>query len=312
MDRYLVTGGAGFIGSHLCDKLLRDGHAVRVLDNFSSGKRANLAAVQADIEILDGDVRDAATIARAVENVDIILHHAAIASVARSVENPILEHEVNLGGTLRLLDAARAGSVRRLVLASTAAAYGDDPTPAKKESLTPRPQSPYAISKVSSELYCRVYSELFELETIALRYFNVFGPRQDAGSDYSGVISLFVDRMIEGRQPKIFGDGEQSRDFVFVDDVTDATLAACKTPRAAGEIFNVGCGRSVSINQLVKGLNSILESAIEPEFEAPRPGDLRCSLADISKTTTCLGFNPTISFDSGLEQTVDWVRTQRS
>ena len=312
MERYLVTGGAGFIGSHVCEKLLRDGHSVRVLDNFSSGKEANLAAILADVEILVGDVRAEETVGRAVKDVDTIIHHAAIASVARSVENPIHEHEVNLGGTLRLMDAARKGSVRRFILASTAAAYGDDPTPAKKESLTPRPQSPYAISKVSSEQYCRIYSDLFDLETIALRYFNVFGPRQDASSDYSGVISIFVDRMIAGRRPKIFGDGEQSRDFVFVDDVVNATLSACEALRAGGEIFNVGCGSSISINQLVKELNSILGSAIEPEFEAQRPGDLHSSLADISNAEKYLGYTPTVGFGKGLKQTVDWVRTQCS
>ena len=312
MERYLVTGGAGFIGSHMCEKLLRDGHSVRILDNFSSGKEANLAAVQANVEILDGDVREEEMVSRAVKDVDIIVHHAAIASVARSVENPILEHEVNLGGTLRLMDAARKGSVRRFVLASTAAAYGDDPTPAKKESLRPRPQSPYAISKVSSEQYCRVYSDLFNLETIVLRYFNVFGPRQDASSDYSGVISIFVDRMLEGRRPKIFGDGEQSRDFVFVDDVVNATLSACEAPRASGEIFNVGCGCGISVGQLVRELNSLLDSAIEPEFATQRPGDLRSSLADISNAEKHLGYTPTVSFAQGLRRTVDWVRTQGS
>ena len=296
----------------MCEKLLRDGHSVRILDNFSSGKEANLAAVQSDVEILDGDVREEEMVGRAVKDVDIIVHHAAIASVARSVENPILEHEVNLGGTLRLMDAARKGSVRRFVLASTAAAYGDDPTPAKKESLRPRPQSPYAISKVSSEQYCRVYSDLFNLETIVLRYFNVFGPRQDASSDYSGVISIFVDRMLEGRRPKIFGDGEQSRDFVFVDDVVNATLSACEAPGASGEIFNVGCGCGISVGQLVRELNSLLDSAIEPEFATQRPGDLRSSLADISNAEKHLGYTPTVSFAQGLRRTVDWVRTQGS
>ncbi|MFH1566475.1 MAG: SDR family oxidoreductase [Gemmatimonadota bacterium] len=305
MANYLVTGGAGFIGSHLCHRLLRDGHAVRVLDNLSSGKRQNLPA---GVDFVEGDLRDTEALRRAAAGVEFVLHEAAIASVQVSVEQPLLEQEVNLVGTLRLLEAARAAGVRRLVFAASAAAYGMDPEVPKREAMRPTPASPYGLSKVAGEYYCRVWAEVFGLETVCLRYFNVFGPRQDPKSPYSGVISIFLARMLGGEAPTIYGDGEQSRDFTYVDNVVEANVLACRARRATGEVYNIGCARQISVNQLVQHLNDVLGTRLAPRHVEGRAGDVRVSVADIARAAEGLGYRPAVDFETGLARTVEWMR----
>lgn len=308
MARVLVTGGAGFIGSHLCLRLLHEGHEVRALDNLSSGNRSNLA--DADVDLMVGDLRDPSTAAQAVEDAEIVLHHAAIASVQYSVDHPLDEQEVNVVGTLRLLEAARHAGVRRVVFAASAAAYGTDPTVPKREDMPALPVSPYGLSKVAGEHYCRVWSQVYELETVCLRYFNIFGPRQDPASPYTGVISIFARLMIDGRAPIVHGDGEQSRDFTCVDNVVDANLAAMASPVAAGEIYNIGTGRGVTVNELVAALNQTLGSDLQAQRGPTRTGDVRESIADISRARSVLGYEPCVAFEDGLAQTVAWMREQ--
>lgn len=305
MASYLVTGGAGFIGSHLCRRLAAEGHEVRVLDNLSTGKRANLEGVEVDWVV--GDLRDGALLAAALQGVEYVHHHAAIASVAVSVAQPLFEQEVNVVGTLRLLEAARQAGVRRVVFAASAAAYGNSPESPKREDMRPEPASPYGLSKVAGEYYCRIYSEIFGLETVCLRYFNVFGPRQDPASPYSGVISLFARRLLLGQPPIIQGDGGQSRDFVYVEDVVQANLRASQVAQAQGEVYNIGCGRSTTIGELAGLLNQLLGTGLEPEFAPARPGDVRCSLADISRARVGLEYAPAFSLAEGLKRTVAWM-----
>lgn len=306
MARVLVTGGAGFIGSHLCRRLVCEGHEVRALDNLSSGRRDNLG--DADVDLMVGDLRDPSTAGLAVEDAEIVLHHAAIASVQYSVEQPLDEQQVNVVGTLRLLEAARHAGVRRFVFAASAAAYGIDPTVPKREEMTALPVSPYGLSKVVGEHYCRVWSHVYGLETVCLRYFNIFGPRQDPASPYSGVISIFARLMIDGVAPTIHGDGEQSRDFTCVDNVVAANLAAMAAPVAAGEVYNIGTGRGVTVNELVASLNQILGSDLVPKYGPSRVGDVRVSVADIGRARRDLGYEPRVGFEEGLQQTVDWMR----
>ncbi len=306
MARVLVTGGAGFIGSHLCRRLVAEGHEVRVLDNLSSGKRGNLGEI--DVDLMIGDLRDPSTAEHAVEDAEVILHHAAIASVQYSVEQPLDEQDVNVVGTLRLLEAARKVGVRRIVFAASAAAYGTDPTIPKREEMTALPVSPYGLSKVAGEHYCRVWSHVYGLETVCLRYFNIFGPRQDPASPYSGVISIFARKMIDGVAPTIHGDGEQSRDFNYVDNVVDANLAAMAAKTAAGEIYNIGTGRGVTVNELVATLNQVLGSDLQAEHGESRAGDVRTSVAAIDRARQVLGYEPRVAFEAGLQQTVDWMR----
>ena len=309
MAQYLVTGGAGFIGSHLCRRLLASGCAVRVLDDLSSGRRENLAALDGEVDLVEGDLRDEALVSAALAGVDYVLHHAAVASVQTSIERPRFEQEVNAVGTLQLFEAARRAGVRRVVFAASAASYGNDPTAPKREEMLPAPESPYAISKIAGEYYARVYSSLYGLEVVCLRYFNVFGPRQDPSSPYSGVISIFAERMLAGAAPTVFGDGGQSRDFVYVDNVVEANMRACAMPGIAGRVYNIGCGRSASLLELVAALNRVLGTAIEPEFAPARPGDVRISLADITRAQRELGYEPVVHFEEGLEQTLAWMRT---
>ena len=308
MAQYLVTGGAGFIGSHLCRRLLASGCAVRILDDLSSGRRENLAALDGEVDLVEGDLRDEALVGAALAGVDYVLHHAAVASVQTSIERPRFEQEVNAVGTLQLFEAARRAGVRRVVFAASAASYGKDPTAPKREEMLPAPESPYAISKIAGEYYARVYSSLYGLEVVCLRYFNVFGPRQDPSSPYSGVISIFAERMLAGAAPTVFGDGGQSRDFVYVDNVVEANMRACATPGIAGRVYNIGCGRSASLLDLVAALNRVLGTAIEPEFAPARPGDVRISLADITRAQRELGYEPVVHFEEGLEQTLAWMR----
>jgi UDP-glucose 4-epimerase len=310
MAQFLVTGGSGFIGSHLCRKLLGEGHGVRVLDNLSSGKRANLSDVAGDIDFHEADLRDEDAVQRAVKGVEYILHHAAVASVQTSVEEPLKEQQINSVGTLNLLEAARQAGVRRVVFAASAAAYGNDPRVPKREDMRPTPESPYAISKLAGEYYCGVYDRLYGLETVCLRYFNVYGPRQDPASPYSGVISIFAKRMLNGLVPLVHGDGLQTRDFVSVYDVVAANMLAHQVESARGQVYNIGSGRRSSLMDLLTALNAVLSSDIQAEFVEARAGDVRDSLADISKAQSELGYRPSMDLQRGLREVIEWMRAE--
>ena len=310
MATYLVTGGAGFIGSHVVHELVRRGEEVRVLDNLATGKTSNLSGVSGEIEFHQADIRNLAAISSTFRDTLYVVHLAAVASVEYSVENPLEAHEINVTGTLNVLLAARDAGVKRLVFAASAAAYGNDPTMPRVETLTPDPLSPYALAKVAGEYYCRVFTMLYGLETVALRYFNIFGPRQNPDSPYSGVLSKFVSAYERGNTPVIFGDGEQSRDFTYVDNVVDATLRACTAPQAAGKVINVGVGRNYTLNQTIATLNGIFRRQVEPRYAPPRKGDARESLANISLARQALGYEPKVGFEEGLRRTVDWFRAE--
>src|SRR4051812_2725465 len=280
MTHYLVTGGAGFIGSHLAEELTRRGHQVRVLDNLSTGKRRNLDHV-AGVELMEGDLADPEACARAVQGIDYVLHQAAIPSVPRSVKDPVTSNRANIDGSLNILVAARDAGVKRLVYAGSSSAYGDTPTLPKREDMPTRPLSPYALQKYVAEQYCQMFTRLYGLETVTIRYFNVFGPRQDPGSPYSGVISLFSTALLAARQPTIYGDGEQTRDFTYVANVVDGVLRACDANGAAGEVINVATGGRISLNQLLAVMNKIVGTQLRPIYKEPRAGDVTDSQADI-------------------------------
>jgi UDP-glucose 4-epimerase len=301
----LVTGGAGFVGSHLADRLLAEGADVRVLDDFSTGRRANLAHNGAAIEVIEGDVRDLERVRRAVEGCEVILHQAALPSVPRSIGDPIASHEVNVTGTLNVLVAARDAGVRRVIYASSSSVYGFNPELPKSETAIPLPMSPYAAAKLAGESYCASFANVYDLETVALRYFNIFGPRQDPNSEYAAVIPRFTSALADGIAPTIFGDGEQSRDFTYVDNVVDANMAALVAPDAAGQVFNVACGQRTTLNELVRELSARLDSDLDPVYWPERPGDVRHSLADISKASAILGYAPRIDLCEGLSRTVE-------
>ena len=306
MEHYLITGGAGFIGSNLVEELLKRGEKVRVLDNFSTGRRENLKQFGNDIEIFEGDIRSLSTVYRAVDGVDYVLHQAALPSVQRSVEDPITTNEVNITGTLNVLIASRDRNVKRVVIASSSSVYGNNNILPKQEEMKPDPLSPYAAAKLTGEKYCKVFSEVYGLSTIVLRYFNVFGPRQDPTSQYSAVIPRFINLMKNNEVPTIYGDGEQSRDFTFIRNVVQANLLACKKSDLKHEIFNCACQEQISVNQLVQYLNEILETDIEPIYDKPRSGEVKHSLADVTKARNLLNFEPEINFEQGLNKTVDW------
>ena len=296
---FLVTGGAGFIGSHISDRLLADGHRVRILDNFSTGKQENIPD-SADVEVIEGDVGNYDTVRTAMEQVDIVYHEAAIASVAETVGNPLASERVNYRGTLNILEAARHAGVKRVMLACSAAVYGDLPELPKQESMPVKPLSPYAVDKLASEQACQMYTHLYGLETVSLRYFNVFGPRQDPSSPYSGVISIFSDYLGQGKQPTIYGDGEQTRDFVYVSDVVEANIKAATAPSAAGKAFNIATGGKLSINALLKTIADLKGQPFEPQYKPGRQGDIRHSRADISAAREYLDWQPVVSFEDGL------------
>jgi UDP-glucose 4-epimerase len=312
MARYLVTGGAGFIGSHMVDRLLALGHDVRVLDNLSTGRRENLAQCQGRVELIEGDLRSPGTVRRAVEGVEYVLHLGALPSVPRSVENPEETHDCNATGTLHVLLAARDSGVRRLVFASSSSIYGDDPALPKREDMATQPLSPYAASKVIGEDYCRIFYRLYGLETVILRYFNVFGPRQDPSSPYSGVISRFITFALRGDAYTIYGDGEQSRDLTYVQNVVDATVAASTVPGAEGETLNVACGQRTTILDLAAMIDRILGQRTPVTHLPPRQGDVPHSLASIEKASRLLGFVPAVQVLEGLRHTVDWYREQQA
>jgi nucleoside-diphosphate-sugar epimerase len=308
MARYLVTGGAGFIGSHIVETLVERGDAVRVLDNLTTGKRENLASVMPRIEFMEGDIRDIRVCARSVEGVACVFHEAALASVARSVEEPLLNNAVNITGTLNMLTAARDAGVKSFVLASSSAVYGDDPTLPKVEGREGKPLSPYAISKLVDEKYCAVFHDLFGMKAVSLRYFNVFGPRQDPTSQYAAVIPLFITKILRGERPVIYGDGEQSRDFIFVENVVRANFAAAESASAAGEALNVAMGVGMTVNGLLAAVNEVLGTDVNPVYADPRPGDIMHSTADITKAGRLMGFAPGLSFMDGLKTTVEWYK----
>jgi len=304
---YLVTGGAGFIGSHLAEELVRRGHPVRVADNFSTGKRGNLAHVPG-VEILEGDLADPAVAARAVAGCEVVLHQAAIPSVPRSVRDPVTSNRANIDATLNVLVAARDAGVRRLVFAGSSSVYGDTPTLPKREDMPPRPLSPYALQKLAGEEYGRLFTRLYGFETVTTRYFNVFGPRQDPGSPYSGVISLFAKALLAGERPTVHGDGGQTRDFTYVANVVDGVLRAAVAPAASGRVINVATGGRVSLLQLFAALKDLAGANVEPVFGPPREGDVRDSQADISLAKELLGYAPIVGFEEGLKRTVAWFR----
>ncbi len=316
---YLVTGGAGFIGSHIVEELLRKGERVRVLDNFSTGKRENLNfgrnlkpavkdrdfpdAVQ--LEIIEGDLRDLDTVHKAVKGVDYVLHQGTLPSVTRSLVDPITTTQVNILGTLNILIASRDVGVRKVVYACSSSVYGDTEILPKMETMTPNPLSPYAVSKLAGENYCRVFYKNFGLEAVSLRYFNVFGPRQDPESEYAAAIPKFITTMLKEERPTIYGDGKQSRDFTFVANVVEANLLACPIPKLGGEILNIACGKKFNLLDLVKKINQILGTSIEPKHSEPRMGEVRHSQADISKAKRIINYQPRINFEDGLKKTIE-------
>jgi nucleoside-diphosphate-sugar epimerase len=305
MASYLVTGGAGFIGSHLSEELIRRGHRVRVVDNLITGKRRNLDHIPA-VEFVEGDLADRDVAARVVTGMDYVLHQAAIPSVPRSVKDPATSHRANVDASLNVLLAARDAGVRRLVYAGSSSVYGDTPTLPKREDMPPNPLSPYALQKLVSEQYGQMFTRLYGFETVTIRYFNVFGPRQDPGSPYSGVISLFATALIEGRSPVIYGDGEQTRDFTYVSNVVDGVLRACEAPKAAGEVINVATGGRISLNELLRTMNRIVGTSLKALHQESRPGDVRDSQADITKAYELLGYKPIVALEEGLKHTLAW------
>ena len=309
MAFFLVTGGAGFIGSNLVEALLTRGDRVRVLDNFATGKRDNLQPFYSDIEVVEGDLRSYHIVREAVAGVDFILHQAALPSVPRSIKDPITSDEVNVVGTLNVLQAGREAGVKRVVYASSSSIYGDLEVMPKTEDMLPKPLSPYAVSKMAGEKYCQVFTRLYGLETVSLRYFNVFGPRQDPSSQYSAVIPKFIAAMRQGVSPQVHGDGEQSRDFTFIENVVQANLLACQDgqEQLAGEVFNIACGRRITINTLVQTINEMLGTQVATEYVAPRPGDVKHSLANIGKAQQFLGYKPDADFKKGLAAVVQWM-----
>ncbi|MCB9366160.1 MAG: SDR family oxidoreductase [Calditrichaeota bacterium] len=309
-SRYLITGGAGFIGSNIVEELLRRGQSVRVFDNFSTGKRENLAAFLNDIELHEGDLRDESALARAVKGCDYVLHQGALGSVPRSIHDPVTTHEVNIRGTLNALIAARDAGVKRFVAASSSSVYGNTPTLPKIESMPVLPLSPYAVSKLATEKYCAAFHSVYGLETVALRYFNIFGPRQDPASQYAAVIPLFITRAMKNESPIVHGDGKQSRDFTFVDNAVSANLLACEAPadKVAGEFFNVACGERYSLLDILNGIGAALGKDISPVHEPTRAGDVRDSLASIEKFQTASGYRVLVTMPEGLKRTVDYFK----
>jgi UDP-glucose 4-epimerase len=306
----LVTGGAGFIGSHLATRLLADGHEVRVLDNFSTGSRANLAPLGDSVELVEGDIQSYERAHNAVQGCEVVFHEAALPSVPRSIQDPLTSHAVNVIGTLNILLASRDSGVRRVVFASSSSIYGADPTLPKSEERAPQPIAPYAVAKLAAEGFCRSFSEVYGLETVALRYFNVFGPGQDPLSQYAAVIPRFITALLAGEQPVVFGDGEQSRDFTYIDNVVDANLLAAAAEGVSGRTFNIACGDRISLNRLLDDLREIIGSDVQASHLEGRPGDVKHSLAAIAQAEELLGYRPRVEFSDGLRRTVEYLQSQ--
>src|SRR6267378_170627 len=308
MAVYVVTGGGGFIGSHIVQELLRRNETVKVIDNFSTGKRENVEPFEDDIEVIEADVADAKNLAQFLKRTDYVIHQAAIPSVPKSIIDPVKSHQANVDATLQLLVACREAGVKRVVYASSSSLYGDSPTLPKHEGMMPNPLSPYGAQKLFGEMYCQVFSKAYGLETVSLRYFNVFGPRQDAASQYSGVLALFIPAVLQGRRPTIYGDGLQSRDFTYVKNVVEANLLACKVPGVGGQVFNVACGDRITVNSMLQQINKITGKDITPIYADLRPGDIKHSHADIARAREHLGYQPKVTFEEGLQSTIEWYR----
>ena len=309
MANCLVTGGAGFIGSHLVRGLLAAGHAVRVLDNFSTGRRENLAGVADRIDLVEGDLCRPEQTLRACQDVELIFHEAAVPSVPVSVENPVKTHEANITGTLNLLRSAVTQKCRRVIYAASSSAYGDSEVSPKHEGIPPCPLSPYAVQKLAGEHYCRAFCECYGLETLSLRYFNVFGPRQDPQSQYAAAIPAFVTAILANRPPTVYGDGEQTRDFTYIDNVVHGNLLAAGMPKAGGQVVNLACGDRISVNQVIAKINDLLGKNVEPIYTDPRPGDVRHSCADIRLARELLKFEPQVSFDDGMARAIEYYKS---
>jgi nucleoside-diphosphate-sugar epimerase len=310
--KYLVTGGAGFIGSNIVEELVRRGQSVTVLDDLSAGKESNLAEVRQKITFVKGSITDLETVHKATQGADYVVHLAARTSVPRSVKDPIETNQVNIDGTLNVLVAARDAKAKRVVFAASSSAYGETPTLPKVETMQPEPISPYGVTKYVGELYGQVFGRVYGLENASVRYFNVFGPRQDPTSQYSGVLSRFMLAVIEGEPPTVYGDGEQSRDFTYIDNVVDETLRACEAPGASGKVFNGGTGARITLNQVLKLLEKITGKKIEAKYDPPRAGDIRDSQADVSLAKKILGYTPKVMFEEGLRRTWDWYEANYS
>jgi UDP-glucose 4-epimerase len=308
--KMLVTGGAGFIGSHLAGCLAELGHDVRILDNFSTGRRSNLESLAADVEVVEGDIQSYERASTAVRGREVVFHLAALPSVPRSVQDPLTSHASNVTGLLNVMLAARDAGIRRVVYASSSSVYGADPRLPKREDMTPLPISPYAVAKLAGEGYCRAFGEVYGLQTVAIRYFNVFGPRQDPRSQYAAVVPNFISALLKGEPPVIHGDGRQSRDFTYVENVVEANVLALDAERAAGQVYNVACGEGITVNDLVAELREQLDSHVEPIYLPARAGDVRHSLADISAARRDLGYEPTVLVREGLGRTIEYIRAE--
>jgi UDP-glucose 4-epimerase len=308
MAGYVVTGGAGFIGSHIVEDLVLRNEKVSIIDNFSTGKRENAKLFEGKAEIIDADLADAKNLAQILKGADYVIHQAAIPSVPKSIIDPVKSHNANVNATLQLLVACREAGVKRVVYASSSSLYGDSPSLPKHEGMMPNPLSPYGAQKLFAEMYCQVFTKAYGLETVSLRYFNVFGPRQDATSQYSGVLALFIPAVLQGRRPTIYGDGEQSRDFTYVKNVVEANLLACTAPGIGGQVFNIACGDRITVNSMLKQINKITGKDISPVYADARAGDIKHSQADITLAKERMGYQGTVSFEEGLRHTIEWYR----
>jgi nucleoside-diphosphate-sugar epimerase len=308
MEKYLVTGGAGFIGSNICRRLINEGSFVRVVDNLITGKKSNLSNIINDIEFIEADMGDKSIAHEVMKDIDIVLHQGALPSVPRSVEDPAETHRHCVDATFTLLLAARDTQVKRFVFAASSSAYGDTPVLPKVETILPQPLSPYAAAKLTGEYYAKTFYEVFGLETISLRYFNVFGPYQDPASQYAAAIPAFVTAILKDESPVIYGDGEQSRDFTYIDNVVEANLLAARAEHTTGEVLNVACGQRVTVNQIIEMINELVGKDVKPVYTDPRPGDVKHSLADITFAAKTIGYKPTVPFKEGLEKAIDWYR----
>ena len=311
MAVFAVTGGAGFIGSNIVRRLVEQGHEARVVDDLATGHRENLDGLTDAVAVHEGTILDATLLGEAFAGVDYVLHQAALASVPRSVKDPAATNAVNVDGTLNVLLAARDAGVRRVVYASSSSVYGDTPVLPKQEGMVPNPQSPYAVSKLAGEHYCRAFTRVYDLETVSLRYFNVYGPRQDPASQYAAVVPIFIRRLMAGEPVTVFGDGEQSRDFTFVEDVAAANIQAAQAPGAAGAVVNLGCGERHTLNKLIALLQELTGQHVAPVYADPRAGDVKHSQADISRARELIGYDPQVSFEDGVRRTFEWYKGQQ-
>ncbi|MFH1312182.1 MAG: SDR family oxidoreductase [Candidatus Eisenbacteria bacterium] len=310
MAKYVITGGAGFIGSNIARKLIGLGEEVVILDDFSTGKRENLEDIKSKVNLVEGDICNVDVVEQAVKGADYVLHHAAVVSVPRSVEDPVRTNEVNVDGTLNCLLAARDAGVRRFVFAASSSAYGDSVELPKREDMRPDPLSPYGIAKLVGEMYCKVFFDVYGLETVSLRYFNIFGPYQDPASQYAAVVPIFITKLLEGESPIVYGDGEQSRDFTYIDNAVEANILATTSPRAPGKVINVACGTRFTLNDLFRRVSDLIGTKTPATYTEPRAGDILHSQGDISVASDLLGYSPRITFEAGLAKTVDWFRSR--